>query len=70
MLKTLQLMQAEIQDLKKNQQTNSSDSIKKKRQPKERVDTFKYCNTHGAWGHEGKDCRSKAAGHKDEVTFS
>ena len=40
-LKTLQLMQKEIQDVKK--QITSGDGGRKKRQPKKRVDTFEYC---------------------------
>ena len=31
--------------------------------------TDKYCWTHGACGHFGKNCRGKAPGHKDEATF-
>lgn len=70
MLKTLQLMQKQIQDLQNNQQISSGDDGRKKRQPKQRVDTSEYCWTHGAWGHKGKDCRRKATGHKDKATFA
>ena len=31
--------------------------------------TDKYCWTHGACGHHGKNCRGKAQGHKDAATF-
>ena len=44
-------MQKEIQDLKDNQQDSSGDDKRKKRQPRKRVDTSKYCWTHGAWNH-------------------
>ena len=31
--------------------------------------TDKYCWTHGGSNHLGKDCRTKAPGHKDAATF-
>jgi hypothetical protein len=32
-------------------------------------DTSKYCWTHGACAHTGKQCRTKAAGHEDTATL-
>ena len=34
-----------------------------------RNQTNKYCWSHGACGHEGKYCRNKKDGHKDNATF-
>ena len=31
--------------------------------------TDKYCWSHGACGHDGKDCRNKKPGHRDDATF-
>ena len=35
-----------------------------------RNNTNKYCWSHGACGHDGKDCRNKKPGHRDEATFA
>ena len=35
-----------------------------------RTNTEEYCWTHGAWNHKGKHCKTPAAGHKNEATFT
>ena len=51
-------------------QNNSGNTNRKgKNQKRHRPDVSKYCWTHGAWNHLGKDCRWKKDGHKDDATF-
>ena len=40
------------------------------KRPFVRNQTDKYCWSHGACGHDGKDCRNKKPGHRDEATFA
>ena len=56
-------LQNQIQELSKNKEST------KKLKPFVRNQTDKYCWTHGACGYEGKYCRNKKDGHKDEATF-
>ena len=70
MLKILQAMQKEIQELKSQQPEISSDPSKRKQRQKKRIDISKYCWTHGAWGHINKDCKRKSTGHKYEAIIA
>ena len=40
------------------------------RQTRHRRTVSKYCWTHGACAHEGKECKNKNPGHQDEATFA
>ena len=58
-----------------NQTLNTSkqpanDSSKNSKRNFVRNNTSKYCWSHGACGHDDKDCRSKKPGHRDEATFA
>ena len=51
-----------------NQQQNPS-QYKKPKSSFIRNQTDHYCWTHGACGHDSKDCRNKKPGHEDSATF-
>ena len=52
-----------IKEIKKtNRKTRDSGGLFRK-------DISKYCWTHGACGHTGKECRAKAPGHRDDATL-
>ena len=53
-----------------NQQFQQQQYMQQNQRGPQRARTDKYCWTHGACGHKGKRCKNKAAGHKDEATFS
>ena len=75
-LKILQLLNT-ISGALNNSNTNANTgnnaamdaTKKKKKKRKPRYDTSKYCWSHGAWNHLGKNCVNKKDGHKDEATF-
>lgn len=41
----------------------------KLKKPRHCLDVSKYFWTHGAWNHLSNDCKFKASGHQDNVTF-
>ena len=76
-LQILQLIQQIQQDMKAcvAATNNNTKEIKKtNRKTRDsgglfRKDISKYCWTHGACGHTGKECRAKAPGHRDDATL-
>ncbi len=40
-----------------------------KQRPQQKSNQMKYCWTHGACNHWGRDCCTKADGHNDSATF-
>ena len=75
MMKTLQLMQRQIQDLKTEISSNNNNNANNgknqtwKGKKRHRPIVSKYCWTHGAWNHLSNNYKFKAEGHKDEATF-
>ena len=76
-LQILQLIQQLQQDMKTCIAATSNASTTKRVFKKTRdnggmlrKDISKYCWTHGACGHESKDCRAKAPGHRDDATLT
>ena len=69
-----QLLKDELQQqLKSNQGDRRNDygngGRKNNTRKRQRRNVSKYCWTHGACSHEGKDCENKNSGHKDDATF-
>lgn len=52
-----------------NNYCNNNNNDDRHQQKRTRYDTTHYCHTHGACGHEGKHCKKRGNGHKDEATF-
>ena len=72
MLKILQQLQQQL-SMSSPPNSNSTNCRRSKKTPDDatffRRVTNKYCWTHGGCGHESKECRAKANGHKDDATF-
>ena len=66
---TIQSLQNEIRDLKDIVTKLSKQHSKQQPTQQSRRKPRKYCWTHGWCAHEGKDCNSKAEGHKDDATL-
>ena len=70
--KQMEMMQSMMTQMSQMTTANSTPSSKRKQnsraqQPRNQYQS-KYCWTHGLCHHLGKDCRTKAEGHKDEAT--
>ena len=66
-LKLVMQLHQQVLDMGKGQKASASNK------PKPtfiRNQTHKYCWTHGACGHDSKQCRNKQDGHRDEATFA
>ena len=74
-LQLLREIQKDMKENKKQRPQGSQGTQRPNRNRKTRDNptwtrsvTDKYCWTHGGCNHEGKDCTTKALGHKDEAT--
>ena len=67
MIAAIKDLQKEIKDLKSSKQSNNAQG--QYRGYTTRHNKSKYCYTHGACAHEGKFCKKKRQGHKDDATF-
>ena len=65
MLKAIKELRSEMNSLKQASKKN----IYKKTKKGKRLQTSKYCWTHGGWSHRSADCKSKKTRHKDTATF-
>ena len=66
-LKLVMQLQQQILDMGKEKQAVET---KKPKSNFIRNQVHKYCWTHGACGHESRQCKNKKEGHRDEATFS
>ena len=67
LLRLIQQLQSQVNDLS-TQSHLSPPSARRPLRPRRNIG--KYCWTHGACSHDGKDCKNKAPGHRDDATFS
>ena len=71
LLKAIQMLQDQINILSSNKDATGNNGRTSTPNPtrRPRRNASKYCWTHGAYSHEGKDCKNKKDGHKDQATF-
>lgn len=75
LLTAIQALQTKVEALNtkvndNNQTPPDRNSNSNNRRHRGRSNTSKYCWTHGACAHNGKDCTTKRDGHKVEATFT
>ena len=80
MVEVLKLLQKLDNDSNKRKRSDRTSTKNNDSTPRERFgevkngkymrfDKSKYCHSHGACNHDGKDCRNKRHGHKEAATF-
>lgn len=65
----LEQMQTIMSQLNPGTQAPNNNRNRRQQFRRNMLNTSKYCWTHGACNHHGRECRHKAEGHQDEATF-